>query len=64
MIKINIYRASGAWYGAIWVDGAYDSCDELPCEGSASEPEALECAETMPLACNGDRTVARVEDRI
>lgn len=60
-IKINVYRARGAWYAAIWIDGEYDSCDTLPCDGSASEAEALACAETMQLHYDGDRAVTRVD---
>lgn len=59
-IKINIYRDGSAWFGARWIDGDYDGCDELPCDGDVSAAEAIECAEQMPLAASGDRTVTRV----
>lgn len=61
-IKINVYRCAGEWYGARWIGGEYDGCDELPCDSDASEEEAIECARTMPLAARGSRDVRRVED--
>ena len=62
MIQINIYRSGGEWFGARWTDGEYDGCDELPCDGDASETEATECARTMPLNVQGERNVTRVAD--
>lgn len=62
MITINIYRTAGAWYGARWIDGEYDGCDELPVEGDASEAEARAAALTTPLTASGDRAVTRVRD--
>lgn len=61
-IQINIYRSAGVWYGALWINGEYDSCDELPCDDDASEAAAIECAEQMPLTVDGARIVTRVAD--
>jgi hypothetical protein len=61
-VEINVYRCGGQWYGAIWIDGVYDSCDSLPCGEEATERQALACAETMPLLAAGARTVRRVDD--
>lgn len=63
-IQINVYRAGGEWFGARWIDGEYDGCDELGCDGEASEEEALAHADDMPLAVEGPRTVTRVENHI
>ena len=62
-ITINIYRAAGDWYGAIWIDGVYDSCDTLDCDPNADEQTARAVAEQMPLTALGPRTVVRVEDQ-
>jgi hypothetical protein len=62
MIQINIYRSGGEWYGARWIDGEYDGCDELDVPGDASEDEARLCAETMPLLVAGPREIRRVDD--
>jgi len=61
-IKINIYRASGTWYGARWIGGEYDGCDELPVGDAATETQARTAAERMHLAVSGPRTIVRVED--
>lgn len=37
----NIYTVDGAWYGARWVDGEYDGCDDLDTD---SETEARKAA--------------------
>lgn len=60
-IQINIYRSGGVWFGARWIDGEYDGCDELDYEG-ATEAEAMAWARIMPLKAAGERTVTRVED--
>ena len=61
-ININIYRNSGRWYYALWVDGEHDHNDSLDCDDSATESEAIECARMMPLRSDGDREIQRVED--
>lgn len=61
-IRINVYRTAGEWYAARWINDEYDGCDELSCDGDASEEEAIECAKTMPLGVAGERTVRRVDD--
>lgn len=61
-IKINVYRDGGTWYGARWIDGEYDGCDEMDLDADAPEAAALEYAESMPLTVAGDRVVARVDD--
>ena len=61
-ITINIYRDGGVWFGAIWVDGEYDTCTALPCDDDASDSEAERCAMDMPLLCTGPREVRRVDD--
>ncbi len=61
-IKINVYRDGGEWFGARWVDGEYDGCDELPCAADASEQEAIAVASLMPLNHAGPREVNRVQD--
>lgn len=61
-IKINIYRSSGQWYGARWIGGEYDGCDEMDIDGGASEIEAAAAARTMPLTVDGEREISRVED--
>jgi hypothetical protein len=61
-IKINVYKAGGEWFGARWIDGEYDGCDELGCDGDASDAEAIAHAESMPLAVSGARVVCRVAD--
>lgn len=61
-VAINIYRASGVWYGARWVDGGYDGCDELDVPCGASEDDAMREAMSMPLTVTGDRVVRRVSD--
>jgi hypothetical protein len=63
MIRINIYRAGEAWYGARWVNGEWDGCDELDVPAGATEQEAREEALRMPLRTKGERTVTRVEDQ-
>jgi hypothetical protein len=63
MIEINIYRAGGQWYGSRTIDGEFDGCDELSCDGDASEDEARACAENEPLTAAGPRIVRRVEDQ-
>lgn len=65
MIKINIYRAGGEWFGARWIDGEFDGCDELGTAPAASEAAALAYAALMPLAGRPDdepREVNRVAD--
>lgn len=61
-IRINIYRDSGVWFAARWVDGEYDGCDALGCDDNATEGEACEAAMTMPLVVKGERVVCRVPD--
>jgi hypothetical protein len=56
-IEIYVYRTGGEWFGARWIDGEYDGCDELPCDGEVSWDDALACAETMPLVVDGERVV-------
>src|SRR5882757_5643332 len=41
MIKINMYKDSGTWFGARWIDGEYDGCDELGCDDSCSDADAI-----------------------
>jgi hypothetical protein len=62
MIKINVYRAGGEWFGARWIDGQYDGCDELDVAADAPESVALAYARDMPLAVDGERVVARTAD--
>lgn len=61
-IKINVYRDGYEWFGARWIDGEYDGCDSLEIDDSASDAEALEAAQTMPLTISGERVVSRVDD--
>lgn len=61
-IQINVYRSGGEWFGSRWIGGEYDGCDELPCDGDASEAEALACAMLMQLSADGERRVTRVAD--
>ena len=61
-IQVNVYRSRGSWFGALFLDGEFDSCNELPCDGDISEADAISVAETMPLTISGDRSVARVAD--
>lgn len=61
-IKINIYRDGSTWFGARWIDGEYDGCDSLEVDNSATEAQAIEAAQTMPLTISGDRVVSRVDD--
>ena len=51
--KVNIYRSGNTWYGARWINGEYDGCDELEAE---TETEAIAEAATI-----GD-VVRRVDD--
>lgn len=61
-IKINVYRDGSTWFGARWIDGDYDGCDELDVADDASEEDAFEAARHLPLSVDGERTVARVAD--
>ncbi len=63
MVVINIYRAGGRWFGARWIDGEYDGCDELDVADGASEEVALDEARGMPLLVRGERQINRVADR-
>ena len=62
-IIINIYRSGGAWFGARWIGGEYDGCDELDVAGDASADDARDAAMAMPLTAQGEREVQRVADR-
>lgn len=62
MILINIYRSDGRWYGARWIDGEYDGCDELVVPGDATSDAAESAALAMPLAAEGPRRAVRVRD--
>lgn len=61
-IQINVYRDGSEWFGARWIDGAYDGCDALPVAPDASEDEALNAARELPLIVAGERDVVRVDD--
>lgn len=61
-IKINIYRDGSTWFGARWIDGEYDGCDSLEIDDSATEAQAIEAAQTMPLTISGDRIVFCLDD--
>ena len=61
-IQINIYRSAGTWFGARWIDGEYDGCDEPPVGDDADDAAATESALSMPLAVSGQRQVTRVDD--
>lgn len=50
MIKINVYEQGGDWFGARWVDGKYDGCDELDLPAGAGAAEAIAYAAIMPMA--------------
>ena len=64
MIVINIYREDGRWFGARWINGEFDGCDELDeVEDGAPEAVALEAAREMPLLVLGERQINRVADR-
>jgi len=54
MIKINVYKSGGEWFGARWIDADYDGCYELAVESSASVAEALAHAMLMPLPGRDD----------
>lgn len=41
---INIYKQNSVWFGARWIDGEYDGCDELDCAHDASEETARQAA--------------------
>ena len=61
-VKLNIYRANGTWYAALWVSGEFDSVDELGCADEASEAEAIDYAGLMSLSVIGPREIERVAD--
>lgn len=49
MIKINVYQINGYWFGARWIDGEYDGCDELDVPAGATAADAIAHAAIMPL---------------
>lgn len=61
-IEINVYKSGGVWFGARFIGGEYDGCDELGCEDDCTDNEALAVARKMPLMAVGERTVRRVDD--
>lgn len=61
-IKINVYRAGGKWFGARWIDGEYDGCDEIDIATDATTIEAIQAASDMPLSVAGERVVVRAVD--
>ena len=62
VIKINVYRAGDVWFGARWINGEYDGCDELGIPDESRDVQAIERAHSMPLAVEGARFVSRVDD--
>lgn len=62
LIKINVYKSEGKWFGARWIDCEYDGCDALELADDASDAEAIAHAQLMTLSVQGMRTVLRVSD--
>lgn len=57
MIEMNVYKRADAWFAAVFVDGAFDFCDELE---ATTSTEAIKEAENMVLSHDLPRTVKKI----